>query len=87
MPRIQAIKEFMVREFLPDLPAGELDADFDFLAAGVVDSLGLLKVIAWLEDVHHIDTDEFVLDPEAFRSVAAIDEFITDASRPQVEAA
>ncbi|MBT2542077.1 acyl carrier protein [Streptomyces sp. ISL-44] len=87
MPRIQAIKEFMVREFLPDVPAGELDADLDLLEAGVVDSLGLLKVIAWLEDVHHINTDEFDLDPEFFRSVAAIDEFITDASRQQAEAA
>ncbi|MEU9254864.1 acyl carrier protein [Streptomyces sp. NPDC048270] len=87
MPRIQAIKEFMVREFLPDVPAGELDADFDFLAAGVVDSLGLLKVITWLEDVHHINTDEFVLDPEFFRSAAAIEEFIADASRLQAEAA
>ncbi|MGP3691658.1 acyl carrier protein [Streptomyces sp. IBSNAI002] len=87
MPRIQAIKEFMVREFLPEGSADELDADFDFLAAGVVDSLALLKVIAWLEDVHHINTDEFVLDPEFFRSAAAIDVFITDASRPRAEAA
>lgn len=87
MQRIQAIKEFMVRELLPDIPADELDADLDLLAAGLVDSLGLLKVIAWLEDVHHIDTDAFELNPEAFRSVAAIDEFIADASRLQVEAA
>lgn len=87
MPRIQAIKEFMVREFLPDVPARELDADLDFLEAGIVDSLGLLKVIAWLEYAHHINTDEFDLHPEAFRSVAAIDEFITDASRQQAEAA
>ncbi|MFE6848429.1 acyl carrier protein [Streptomyces sp. NPDC057686] len=86
MPRIQAIKEFMVREFLPDVPADELDADFDFLAAGVVDSLALLKVIVWLEDVHQINTDEFILEPELFRSAAAIDAFITDASRLRAEA-
>lgn len=87
MSRIQDIKEFMVRELLPDVHAGELDADLDLIEAGLVDSLGLLKVIAWLEDVHHINTDAFDLHPEAFRSVTAIDEFITDASRQQAQAA
>ncbi|WP_327364771.1 hypothetical protein [Streptomyces sp. NBC_01296] len=53
----------MLREFLPDVSADELDADFGFPAAGAVDSLALLKVIMWLEDEHHINTDEFVLDP------------------------
>jgi acyl carrier protein len=80
MPYAQAIKEFVVEEFLPDVSAGELDADYDLLANGVIDSLGLLKVIAWIEDRYGVDTDEVGLRPESFHSVAAISAFIDRAA-------
>lgn len=80
MPYAQAIREFLVEEFLPDVPAAELDDHRDLLEGGVIDSLGLLKVIAWLEDRYGINSDDLDLDPESFRSVAAIEEFVTAAS-------
>jgi acyl carrier protein len=73
------IKEFIVEEFMPDVPASELDSDFDLLTGGVVDSLGLLKVVAWLETEFGIVVDESELGPESFRTVAAINEFIEKA--------
>ncbi|WP_438486718.1 phosphopantetheine-binding protein [Streptomyces sp. S186] len=79
MSHAQAIKEFLVGEFLPDVPAGELADDQDLLADGIIDSLGLLKVIAWLEDTYALNTDDTELDPESFRSVAAIDAFVVRA--------
>ena len=42
------IKQFIVDEFMPDVPVEDLEDDFDLLTGGVVDSLGLLKVVAWL---------------------------------------
>ncbi|MFJ8078078.1 acyl carrier protein [Streptomyces sp. NPDC096176] len=83
----QAIKEFLVEEFLPDTPAGELDDHHDLLEGGVIDSLGLLKVIAWLEDRYGINTDDVDLDPESFHSVAAIEAFVAEATRARAEAA
>lgn len=73
------IKEFIVEEFMPDVPASELESDFDLLTGGVVDSLGLLKVVAWLETEFGIVVDESELGPESFRTVAAINEFIDQA--------
>ena len=67
------IKQFIVDEFMPDVPVEDLDDDFDLLTGGVVDSLGLLKVVAWLED----DSE---LGPDSFRTVAAIKAFV-DQSR------
>jgi D-alanine--poly(phosphoribitol) ligase subunit 2 len=74
------VKEFVVEEFMPDVPVEELDADFDLLTGGVVDSLGLLKVVAWLETEFNIEVDESELGPESFRTVAAIATFV-DQSR------
>ena len=54
---------------MPDVSADELDADFDLLTGGVVDSLGLLKVVAWLETEYDVGVDESELGPESFRTV------------------
>lgn len=87
MQYAQAVKEFIVREFLPDVPADELADDLDLMANGVIDSLGLLKIIAWLEDRYDVNTDAVDLDPESFASVASIAAFLTDAPREHVGAA
>jgi len=76
----QKIKQFIVDEFMPDVPVSELEDDFDLLTGGVVDSLGLLKVVAWLEDEFDIGVDDSELGPESFRTVAAIKQFV-DQSR------
>jgi acyl carrier protein len=73
------IKQFIVEEFMPDVPAEELDDDFDLLTGGVVDSLGLLKVVAWLEDEFDVTVDESELGPESFRTVAAIKQYVDQA--------
>jgi acyl carrier protein len=80
MDHTGTITRFVVEEFLPDTPAEELTADFDLLAGGVIDSLGVLKVLAWLEDRFELAVDDAELDPDSFRSVAAINAFITRVS-------
>jgi acyl carrier protein len=73
------VKQFIVDEFMPDVPPEELDENFDLLQGGVVDSLGLLKVVAWLESEFGIVVDDSELGPESFRTVAAISEYIDQA--------
>jgi acyl-coenzyme A synthetase/AMP-(fatty) acid ligase len=83
MDHTQEITKFVVEEFLPDVPAGELAADYDLLAGGVIDSLGLLKVIAWLEDRFALAVDDIDLEPDSFRTIAAINEFVNQAKQTQ----
>ncbi|MFD7627275.1 acyl carrier protein [Streptomyces sp. NPDC059851] len=80
MTHAPAVKAFIIEEFLPDVPAGELADDHDLLENGIVDSLGLLKVIAWLEDRYGIDADTVDLDPESFTTVTAIAAFIEQSA-------
>lgn len=76
MRHAAAITRFVVDEFLPDVSPGDLAVDYDLLANGVVDSLGLLKLIAWVEDQFDLAVDDDALDPANFRTVAAVDEFV-----------
>jgi D-alanine--poly(phosphoribitol) ligase subunit 2 len=75
----QKIKQFIVDEFMPDVSVDELDSDFDLLTGGVVDSLGLLQVVAWLETEFDVTVDESELGPESFRTVDAIKEYVDQA--------
>jgi acyl carrier protein len=50
-----------------------------------VDSLGLLKVVAWLEDEFDIGVDDSELGPDSFRTVAAIKAYV-DAARSTANA-
>ena len=44
-----------------------------------MDSLGLLKVVAWLEDEFDIGVDDSELGPDSFRTVAAIKAYVDQA--------
>lgn len=75
----QVIKRFVLAEFLPDVPESELADDLDLIENGVIDSLGLLKLLAWLEDRFALPVDDIELDPDSLRSVTAIGEFVAKA--------
>jgi D-alanine--poly(phosphoribitol) ligase subunit 2 len=79
MDETAKIKQFIIDQFMPDVPVADLDSDLDLLAEGVVDSLGLLQVVAWLETEFDIGVDDSELGPESFRTVKAIKEFVDQA--------
>ncbi|GAA1646832.1 phosphopantetheine-binding protein [Actinoplanes couchii] len=80
MTNIDTIRQFVLEEFLPDVPADQLANDLDLMESGVVDSLGVLKLIAWVEDRFEVVVDDTELNPDNFRSVLAIDAFVTRAA-------
>ncbi|WP_436498886.1 phosphopantetheine-binding protein [Actinokineospora sp. HUAS TT18] len=73
------IKRFVLAEFLPDVPESELADDLDLIDSGVIDSLSLLKLLAWLEDRFELPIDDIELDPDSLRTVTAITEFVDRA--------
>src|SRR6202008_2861340 len=64
MSHIRTIKRFVLDEFLPDVPEHDLATDYDLVDGGVIDSLGLLKLIAWLGDEFQLPVDDIELDPD-----------------------
>ncbi|MGP3919942.1 phosphopantetheine-binding protein [Nonomuraea sp. 10N515B] len=79
MSHADVIKQFVLTQFLSDVSADELPDDYDFIANGVIDSLGILKLIAWLEETFQVVLDYSELDPSHFRTVESIDAFVTAA--------
>lgn len=85
MKNRDVITQFVIEEFLPDVQAQDLDPDYDLLAGGVIDSLGLLKLIAWIESEFDVTVDDAALDPDNFRTVAAIDAFTDKATAARAQ--
>jgi acyl-coenzyme A synthetase/AMP-(fatty) acid ligase/acyl carrier protein len=72
MDTTTAITQFIVEQFAPDLDAEELDPGYDLLEAGIIDSLGLLTVLAWIEQRFELTVDAGAIGEENFRSVRSI---------------
>ncbi|MGH3778401.1 MAG: acyl carrier protein [Pseudonocardiaceae bacterium] len=81
MSTADSIKEYILAEYLPGIPIDELDSSYDLLNNGVVDSLGLLQLIAWVEQRYQIPIDDVEISPDNFRSVDAIHHFVEDAKK------
>jgi acyl carrier protein len=60
----QAVKEFVLREFLPGEDPNELQDDTPLITGGILDSIATLKLVAFLEEqfgisiaAHEADVD------------------------------
>lgn len=76
MSDVDKIKQYVLDEFLPGVSADELDADYDLRANGVIDSLGLLRVVTWLEAAFDIPVEEVEITEQDFTTVASISRFV-----------
>jgi len=73
------IAQFIVDEFAPDLRASQIDTDYDLLEGGIIDSLGLLTIVAWIEDRFGVAVDAGEIGEDDLRSVRAIGVLIDSA--------
>jgi acyl carrier protein len=74
------IKEFIMTEVSPDLNLTALDDDQPLIDAGIVDSLGVLKILAFLDETFGIDLSSEEIKLENFRNVRSICQMIEGRS-------
>jgi acyl carrier protein len=66
------LKQYIVAEFLPGQHAVDLPEDLDLLANGILDSLAVLKLVAYIENVYDISLEPEEIDLDNLSSVNAI---------------
>ena len=74
------IKEFIMTEVNPDLRLDKLEDDEPLIDSGIIDSLGVLKILAFLDEAFGIDLSSEEIKLENFRTVRSICQMI-DAQR------
>lgn len=76
MPRKELIRDFIRKELLRGRGEFPLDGETNLVESGVVDSLGIMKLIAHLESRFRIEILDEELLPENFETIGAIDRFL-----------
>ena len=75
MSYISTVQEFVVENFLFG-DRESLKEDSSFLESGIVDSTGILELIAFLEETYDIVIEDEELIPENLDSVLSVSQFL-----------
>jgi len=71
-----AIRQFIDDNLAPPEPGQPLPADLSLMEAGIMDSMGVLLLVTWLEQEFELIVDDDEVVPGNLDSIAAIDAFI-----------
>lgn len=66
------IRNYIASELGWGKPAAELTDDYELLEKDVIDSLGIFKIISFIEDEWDVEVDDDELAPENFETINAI---------------
>jgi acyl carrier protein len=67
-----AVRHFIVREYLPGESPANLLNDMPLLSTGILDSLATLGVISFLQREYHITIDAYETDVDNFDRIVDI---------------
>ena len=73
---LKEIREYVVENFLLGDEEDEFSDSESFLESGLIDSTGILEVIAFLEETYEIAIDDEEMIPENLDSVDRVARFV-----------
>jgi acyl carrier protein len=76
MKTLDVIEKFMVTEVSVDLDKKSLEPDEDLLGSGIIDSLGIMKVVLFIEDTFGIKVNDEEIVPDNFQTLNNMVKFI-----------
>ncbi|HID50718.1 MAG TPA: acyl carrier protein [Anaerolineae bacterium] len=71
------IKQYIAENYLFSNNGFNLDDDESFLEAGIVDSLGVVELVSFVEETYNIEVPDDDIVPDNFDSVNNLTTYIT----------
>lgn len=75
------IRNYIAKEFLPGDRPDELADDLDLISTGIIDSLGVLKLVAFLERANGLTIGADELEIGNFKSIDSIYSLISEKKK------
>jgi acyl carrier protein len=66
------VRAFIVTEFLDGEDASDLTGDYDLVDSGVIDSLGLVRLLSYLVQAYQLPLDDIEFAQDDFRTLDAV---------------
>jgi acyl carrier protein len=76
------IKEFIMTEVSPELGLQQIGDDEPLIDSGIVDSLGILRILTFLDETFGVDLASEEIKLENFRTVRLICDLISQRGAP-----
>ena len=77
MEQIEKLKNFVINNFL--FGKGDiLEYDTDFLEKGIIDSIGILELVCFVEESFNISVQDDEILQENFSSLAKLNDYINN---------
>ena len=73
---VEAIRSFFETDLLKRSKVDHVSNNDNVIAAGIVDSLGIIKIISYLEDTFSVEIDDSDLVMENFETIESIATFV-----------
>ena len=77
MRTIEILKQFIIEEFVPDGDGNELKENQSLLESGIIDSLGIMKLLVFIEEKFQLKVSDEELIPENFETLSTIAKLIS----------
>ncbi|MEU4116563.1 acyl carrier protein [Kitasatospora sp. NPDC028055] len=74
------VRAYVVDQFLAGEDVSDLTGDYDLIESGVIDSLGLVRMLAHFTTAYRIPVDDIDFGPDDFRTLDAIAAVIAEHS-------
>ena len=72
----EIIKNFIIKDILTDAAKTNIGYEDSLIEAGVIDSLGIMKMLAFLSDKFQLTVEDEDVIPENFETINAISTYI-----------
>jgi acyl carrier protein len=66
------LRHFITEELAANVGVAELTSEYPLIDRGVVDSLGILRIMSFVEETYGVEVSELDLTYEHFRDLASI---------------
>jgi acyl carrier protein len=73
---LESLEKYLLGEIAVDLGKQSLDPDEDLLGQGIIDSLGIMKLILFMEEAFGIKVIEEEIIPDNFQTLNIMVKFI-----------
>ncbi len=73
----EKILHYITTEIAPDVKPDEISPSYDLFEGGILDSLAMVRLIAWLGETFGIPVNEIDIVPADLHTVEGISSFVT----------
>ena len=75
------VKDYILREFLPDEDPSELDDQTPLISGGILDSISTVKLVAFLEDEFDVQFQAYEMNADYLDTLNKIEETVQAKQR------